>query len=186
MNSEIQQALTVLREGGVIAYPTETVWGLGCDATNKDAVEKLYKIKSRSREKSMLILLDKDAKINRYVKEVPEVAWDILDAAIEPITIVYPNAVYLAENLPAKDNSIAIRITNNEFCKKLIERLKKPLVSTSANISGEKTPTTRNEISEEILSKIDYIVNLPEETTKQQPSQIIKLEVNGDFSIIRK
>jgi L-threonylcarbamoyladenylate synthase len=187
MRDEIYNALEVLQKGGIILYPTDTVWGIGCDATNAEAVQKIYDLKQRVASKSMIVLLDNDNKLQRYVKEVPDVAWDLIDAADRPLTIIYPGAIYLAPNLIAEDGSIAIRITNDDFCKRLIGRLKKPLVSTSANISGNSTPSAFHQIDESILEGVDYVVNLPsQQDEKGQPSTIIKLAVNGEIEIIRK
>lgn len=187
MHQEINNALEVLRNGGTILYPTDTIWGLGCDATHEEAVQKIYRIKQREESKSMIVLLDKDHKLERYVNEVPEVAWELIDATDKPLTIIYDGAMQLAPNVIAQDGSVAIRITNHPFSQKLIERLKTPLVSTSANISGTQAPQSFNEIDESILSDVDYVVNLPgQEQAKGKPSSIIKVAVNGEIQIIRK
>jgi L-threonylcarbamoyladenylate synthase len=187
MDEEIKNALEVLRKGGTILYPTDTVWGIGCDARNKDAVAKVFKIKQRAEYKSMVALISDITMLNRYVKEVPEAAWDLIDAADRPLTIIYPGARMLAENMIAADGSIGIRIVKDEFCKNLIHKFGKPIVSTSANISGESAPAIFNDIKIDILNKVDYIVNLRQkETNSTEPSTIIKLAMNGEFKILRK
>ena len=187
MNEEIQETLNVLKSGGIILYPTDTVWGIGCDATNEQAIKKIFSIKQRHEKKGLILLLDNDNKLNRYIKEVPEVAWDIIEHSTRPTTIIYPGATNLPKNIIAEDGTIAIRITTNEFCKKLINKLGRPLVSTSANISGSPTPESFNEIDDAILKDVDYVVNLSQkESTKNKPSVIIKLELNGEFKFVRK
>jgi L-threonylcarbamoyladenylate synthase len=187
MDEEIKNALAVLQKGGTILYPTDTVWGIGCDARNKEAVNKIFKIKQRAEYKSMVVLVSDDKMINRYVKEVPAVAWDMIEAAEEPLTIIYPDGRMLAENIIAADGSVGIRIIKDEFCKSLIHRFGKPIVSTSANISGEDSPNSFNDIKLDIINKVDYIVNLRQkEITSTKPSTIIKIAMNGEFKIIRK
>jgi L-threonylcarbamoyladenylate synthase len=187
MDQEIETTLQILRRGGVILYPTDTVWGIGCDATSAEAVAKIYKIKQRSDTKSMLILLDTEEKLSDYVETVPDIAYDLLAMADKPLTVIYDNAVNLASNLVADDGSIGIRIPNDAFCKKLIWKLKRPLVSTSANISGLPTPALFSEISEEIKQSVDYIVNWRQsDKTKAAPSGIIKLGAKGEVKVIRQ
>lgn len=184
---DIQQALEVLRSGGVILYPTDTIWGLGCDATNAEAVKRVYEIKQREDSKSMLVLLENPNRIISYVEEAPEVAFDIIEFATKPTTIIYDGAKNLARNLIAEDGSIGIRITDEEFSKNLIKRFRKPVVSTSANISGQPSPKHFGDISEEIKSKVDYIAYyMQEETFTPEPSSIIKLGNSGVVEIIRK
>ncbi len=185
MINEIKKAVEVLKNGGIILYPTDTIWGLGCDATNKQAVEKIYKLKKRSETKSMIILLNNENFISRYVEQVPEIAYNLIEVTDKPLTIIYPEAKNLAENLVATDKSIAIRITTEEFSSKLLDYFRKPLVSTSANISGEKSPTNFYEIPEQIKNKVDYIVNYNRNSENKQPSSIIKVENNGIIKIIR-
>jgi L-threonylcarbamoyladenylate synthase len=186
MQEDIKKALEVLRKGGVILYPTDTVWGLGCDATNPDAVGRIYKIKKREDSKSMLVLIDHNGRLASYVREVPEIAWELIEAAVTPLTIIYPGAKNLAKNLVAEDGSIGIRISDDEFCQELIKKFGKPLVSTSANISGEKTPAVFSEISEEIKESVDYVIEWRQDDyTKKPPSSIIKLGEGGLFKIIR-
>ena len=187
MDQEIETTLQILRRGGVILYPTDTVWGLGCDATNAEAVAKIYKIKQRSDTKSMLVLLDTEEKLSDYVETVPDIAYDLLEMADKPLTVIYDNAVNLASNIVAEDGSIGIRIPNDPFCKKLIWKLKRPLVSTSANISGQASPALFSEISEEIKQAVDYVVNWRQnDKNKATPSSIIKLGARGEVKVIRQ
>jgi L-threonylcarbamoyladenylate synthase len=186
VKEEIEKAYDVLRMGGVILYPTDTVWGLGCDPTNDEAITKLLAIKNRIQEKSLLILVPNEALLQRYVKEIPEVCFDLLDASIKPLTIVYPDAQYISEQLRAQDNSIAIRLTKDPFCVQLMHKLKSGLVSTSANLSGEATPKNLKDVTNEIKEQVDYIVDLPNMKGTSIPSQIIKIKTNGEIEIIRK
>lgn len=183
---EINNALTILKNGGIILYPTDTVWGIGCDATNGDAIEKVFKLKQRSDKKSLICLVNDFKMLNQYIEEVPEVAYDILKFAKKPTTIIYDRPLHVAENLIAEDNSLAIRVTKDDFCKKLIRKLRKPLVSTSANVSGQKTPENFNEIDPVILEGVDYVVNLHHEKKTGKPSAIIKLGNDGGVKVIRK
>ena len=187
MEDVVKTAVKVLREGGVILYPTDTIWGIGCDATNKEAVAKIYRIKQREDSKSMLTLIDNPNRLFQYVEHVPEIAWEILDVADKPLTIIYPKAKNLAANLIASDGSVGIRVVNHDFCRRLISVFSKPIVSTSANISGEPSPKNFYSISEEIKSAVDYIV--PPEYDylgNSIPSGIIKLGVNGEVNVIRE
>ena len=186
MIDEIKKAVEVLKNGGIILYPTDTIWGLGCDATNKQAIEKIYKLKNRSETKSMIILLNNENFISRYVEQVPEVAYNLIEVTDKPLTIIYPEAKNLAKNLIADDKSIAIRITNEYFSSKLLDYFRKPLVSTSANISGEKSPQNFYEISDNIKNNVDYVVNYNQNTENGKPSSIIKLGLSGEINIIRK
>ncbi len=187
IHSEIKQSIEVLCSGGIILYPTDTVWGLGCDATNEAAVKRIYEIKKRSDAKSMLVLVDSMAKIQSYVRYVPDIAWDLVELSEKPLTIIYPEARNLASNLIAGDRSIGIRVTKEFFSKTLCERFRKPVVSSSANISGESTPANFSEISNEIKQSVDYIVNIrQEEKILPPPSAIIKLWENNLFKIIRE
>jgi L-threonylcarbamoyladenylate synthase len=187
MHDDIKRALEVLKNGGIILYPTDTIWGIGCDATNEKAVDKIYKIKKREDSKSMLVLMENPALLERYVDDVPEIALDLVEVATTPLTVIYPNAKNLAKNLIAEDGSIGIRFTKEAFTALLLQRFRKPLVSTSANISGEKSPVFFDEISEEIKNKVDYIVEFRQnDTTPAHPSSIIKLGAGGRIDIIRK
>jgi len=197
---DIEAALGVLRSGGIIVYPTDTVWGLGCDATNAEAVAKLYALKQREDSKSMLVLLDSAAKLNYYVQDVPETAWTLLEAAspqpspegkgdedeTKPLTIIYPRARNIAANLIAEDGSIGIRITNEPFSKALCAQLRHPIVSTSANISGRPTARFFEEIEQEVLDKADYVCRYRrEDDVPCEPSSIIKINEDNSFRIIR-
>jgi len=187
MHEDLKKAVEILKQGGVILYPTDTIWGIGCDATNEEAVSRIYKIKEREDSKSMLILMENPALLERYVDEVPEVAWDLVEIATTPLTVIYPKAKNLAKNLIAEDGSIGIRFTKEEFTGKLLQRFRRPLVSTSANISDEKSPGFFGEISEEIKDAVDYIVEYRQnDLTPAQPSGIIKLGTSGRIDIIRK
>lgn len=187
IEDDIRNAVEVMRKGGVILYPTDTVWGIGCDATNADAVAKIYKIKRREESKAMICLVDSDNRIQRYVRNVPEVAWDVMNLATKPTTVILDGAQGLAPNLIAEDGSIAIRITQEEFSRQLCYRMQKPIVSTSANISGEPAAQNYRDISEEILSQVDYVcMTRRNEHKPHQPSSIIRLRPDGEVTIIRK
>lgn len=186
LKGDISNCLKVLQEGGVILYPTDTVWGLGCDATNAKAVEKLYQLKKRSDAKSMLVLVDCAGKIQNYVAEMPDIAWDLIEVSNKPLTIIYPNAKNLAHNLLAEDKSVGIRVTNESFSHQLCARFRKPIVSTSANISGQPTPLFFEEVTDEIKTACDYVVQFRQtDKEKKEPSNIIKLNADGSIQIIR-
>jgi len=186
MNDEIIKAQEVLYKGGVILYPTDTIWGIGCDATNEAAVRRVFEIKKRVDSKALLVLIDNPVKLGFYVQEVPEVAWDLVDLAENPLTIIYPGGRNLAPSLLAEDGSVGIRITKEEFSKKLCERFRKAIVSTSANVSGEPSPGFFDEISPEIIAGVDYVVNYRrEEKSIAKPSSIIRLGVGGQVQVIR-
>lgn len=183
---DIKKAVEVMKKGGVILYPTDTVWGIGCDATNADAVAKVYAIKHRDDTKALICLVDSDARIQRYVRNVPEVAWDLLELAEKPTTVILDNAVNLAPNLIAEDGSIAMRITRESFSKELCYRFQKPIVSTSANISGEPAAQNYCDISEELINAVDYVCwSRRQEHKPHTQSSIIKLSENGEVKIIR-
>ena len=172
--------------GGLILYPTDTIWGIGCDATNEEAVRRIYELKRRSDHKAMLLLMDSSAKLNYYVQEVPDIAWDLIELADSPLTVIYSGARNLAPNLLAEDGSVGIRITQEEFSHKLCERFRKPVVSTSANVSGEPSPANFSEISETIKAGVDYIVRYrQDDLRKAAPSHIIQLGAGGLVKIIR-
>lgn len=186
LKEEIRNTLEVLKNGGIILYPTDTIWGLGCDATNLEAVKRIYEIKKRADNKSMLVLLDDAGKLASYA-DVPDIALDLVEIADKPTTIIYPGAKRLAPNLIAEDGTVGIRITNEEFTKSLLFRYNKPIVSTSANISGEPSPRFFDEISEEVKNAVDYIVCYRQNDHKPaSPSSIIKLGMGGEIEIIRK
>jgi len=187
MKDDILKAAEVLKAGGIILYPTDTIWGIGCDATNDKAVQRVYEIKKREDSKSMLVLMENPALLDRYVDDVPEVAWDLVEISTTPLTVIYPNAKNLAKNLIAPDGSIGIRFTKEEFTQKLLQRFRKPIVSTSANTSGEKSPAFFSEIAEDIKNQVDYIVQYrQDDNIPAKPSSIIKLGSGGRIEIIRK
>ena len=176
-----------MKKGGVILYPTDTVWGIGCDATNAQAVAKVYQIKQRDDSKALICLVDTDVRMQRYVRNVPNVAWDIMELATKPITVILDDAVNLAPNLIAEDGSIAMRITKEPFSHELCYRFQKPLVSTSANISGQPAASNYCDISQNLLDAVDYVCHSRRQEHKPHtPSSIIKLNKNGEVSIIRK
>ena len=186
---DLQQALQVLRQGGVILYPTDTVWGIGCDATNEAAVARVYEIKRRVDSKAMLVLLDGAGKLQGYIEKVPETAWMLLEASEDqrPITIIYPRAKNLAANLLAEDGSVGIRITTEAFSKALCEQLRRPIVSTSANFSGEPAAKLFHEIAPELLEAVDYVCHFRrDDNTVAKPSSIIKIDERERITIIRQ
>lgn len=187
MIEDIKAALAVLQKGGVILYPTDTIWGLGCDACNEEAVKRIYDIKNRIDSKSMLVLMENAALLERYVDEVPEIAYDLIELTDKPLTIIYDGAKNLAKNLVAEDGSIGIRLTTEQFSSDLIRRFKRPIVSTSANISGKPSPACFAEISQEIIDSVDYVVQYRQDNNqKAVPSSIIKLGRGGEIKIIRE
>ena len=184
---DVKNACQVMQEGGVILYPTDTVWGIGCDATNEEAVRKVFKIKQRADSKALLVLVDSPVKVEFYVDGVPDIAWDLLEAADKPLTLIYPNARNLAPNLLAEDGSVGIRVTRELFSQTLCRRFRKAVVSTSANISGRPAASNFGEISEDIKSAVDYIVKYrQDDMSHPSPSGIIKLGSGGLFKIIRQ
>ena len=185
MQNEINNSLKILKQGKLLLYPTDTVWGIGCDATNYEAIQNIYKLKEREESKSMICLVSDFRMLQQYVEEVPEVAYDILKYANKPTTIIYDRPLRVAENLIAEDNTLAIRVVRNAFCNALIKKLKRPIVSTSANISGQPTPKSFKEISDPILKGVDYVVNLQDERKSATPSSIIKLSNSGNVKVIR-
>ncbi len=186
INTEIQKAFEVIQNGGIILYPTDTVWGIGCDATNAEAVAKIYQLKQRAETQSMICLLNGEKMMYNVFTAIPEVAWQILDLSEKPTTIILDNPRNVAPNLIAADKTLGIRIIKEPFCFKLLERMKKPLVSTSANISGQPTPKSFKEISPEIIKGVDYVVNLQHDKICDKPSTIIKLSLDNQVKIIRK
>ena len=184
--TEVEAALEVLRNGGIILYPTDTIWGLGCDATNAEAVKKIYNIKQREDTKSLIILMADEREILQHVAAPDLSVFDFIEKQTRPTTIIFENAVGLPSNLIAQDGSIAIRLVGDEFCRHLIKRLRKPVVSTSANISGQPSPRTFKDISEEIKSSVTHIVQWrQDDETAAQPSQIIKWNSDGSYVVIR-
>lgn len=187
MKEDIRRALDVLNKGGVILYPTDTIWGIGCDATNEEAVSRVYAIKRRTDAKALITLVDSEAKILGYVREIPDVAWQLIDCSTRPLTIIYDGARHLAPNLLAEDGSVAIRLTREAFSRELCLRFHRPIVSTSANLSGEPSPATFDDISEDIKQAVDYVcTSRRDDRTPARPSSIIKLAANGEVKIIRE
>jgi L-threonylcarbamoyladenylate synthase len=186
LNTEIHNAHEVIKNGGIILYPTDTVWGIGCDATNAEAVAKIYKLKQREETKSMICLMNGEKMMYNVFKDIPEVAWQIMDLSEKPTTIILDNPRNVATNLIAEDKTLGIRIVKEPFCFKLMERMKKPLVSTSANISGQPTPIAFKDINPEILKGVDYVVNLHQDKIAGKPSTIIKLTSDSKVKVIRK
>lgn len=184
---DLVNSLEILKKGGTIIYPTDTIWGLGCDATNEKAIAKIYKMKLRHHSKSMIILLDDIEHLKKYVKSIPEVAYSLLSAISQPMTLIYPDAKNLPKNCVADDGSIAIRITNDPFCKELISKFKKPIISTSANISGYNTPVFYREIKKEILENIDYVCEHGRDEIRHiKPSVLIKIKNEWEYDILRQ
>ncbi|WP_024993638.1 L-threonylcarbamoyladenylate synthase [Phocaeicola paurosaccharolyticus] len=186
-NEDIKAACEVMQKGGVILYPTDTVWGIGCDATNEEAVKRVYEIKKRQDSKALLVLVDSQVKVDFYAKDVPQVAWDLIEMTTKPLTIIYDQGRNLAENLLAEDGSVGIRVTSEPFSKQLCFRFRKAIVSTSANISGEKGAANFSEISQEIIDAVDYVVKYRQDDKSQpKPSSIIKLGNQGQIKVIRE
>lgn len=183
---EVETALDHLNQGGLIVYPTDTIWGIGCDATNVSAVSKVYALKKREESKSMLCLIPSIRMLEKYIYEVPDAAYDILEYNTSPTTIILDKPINIAKNLIATDDSLGMRLVKDGFVFELLKKFKRPLVSTSANLSGFPAPKNFNEISPEILNRVDYVVNLPDEKQNSKPSTIIKLKTNGLVQIIRK
>src|SRR6202012_2452309 len=187
LRDEVANAFKVIQEGGIILYPTDTIWGIGCDATNTEAVKKIYHLKQRDEAKSMIILLDTDNKLQSYVKEVPEIAYELIQYAENPLTLVMPGAKNISPALIAADGSVGIRVTNNQFCQNLIQRMRKPLVSTSANISGKPSPEYFSQIDEAVINGVDYVVDLEQHSKEiKTPSTIMRLEPDGRFEFLRR
>ena len=185
--ADINNAIEALKKGKTILYPTDTVWGIGCDARNKDAVNKVFKIKQRPEYKSMVVMVCDENMLKRYVKEIPDAAKELLKSAEAPLTIIYPDGRMLAENVIAADNSIGIRVVKDDFCKALIQKFGKPIISTSANISGEDSPSSFKQIKLDILNAVDYIVTIKRnQETPTKPSTIIRVGLNNEIKILRK
>jgi L-threonylcarbamoyladenylate synthase len=187
LRDEVANAFKVLQEGGIILYPTDTIWGIGCDATNTEAIQKIYRLKQRDEAKSMIILLDTENKLESYVQEVNSLAYDLIEYAENPLTLIMPGAKNISPALIAADGSVGIRVSSNEFCKQLIQRLRKPLVSTSANISGKPSPQYFSQIDQEIIDGVDYVVDIDQHSKEiKNPSTIMKLAPDGRFEFIRR
>jgi L-threonylcarbamoyladenylate synthase len=186
-SEDLKLALNILREGGVILYPTDTIWGLGCDATNAAAVEKIFTIKKRRESKSLIILVNGFTMLERYVRNIPHAAASILYVSDKPITIIYPEGKNLAPGVCNEDGSVGIRICDADFCNELITRFRKPIISTSANYSDAPSPSDFSEIKEEIIRSADYVVRYRQtDQNKKTPSSIIKVDNNGVIKIIRQ
>ena len=186
MDADITQCLKVLSDGGLILYPTDTVWGIGCDATNAEAVKRVYQLKQRDDSKALIVLIDSAEHLDHYVVDVPMIARELVDVAVKPLTIIYEGAYNVASNLLGDEDSLGIRIPNDEFCHRLCERFGKPIVSTSANVSGKPTAKSFAEISPEIVKGVDHVVEWRrDDKTPHQPSNIILLGRDGTFKIIR-
>ncbi|WP_461451508.1 L-threonylcarbamoyladenylate synthase [Mucilaginibacter sp.] len=187
LRDEVAKAFKIIQDSGIILYPTDTIWGIGCDATNTEAVQKIYRLKQRDEAKSMIILLDNDNKLQSYVNEVPDIAYDLIEFAENPLTLVMPGAKNISPALINKDGSIAIRVVKNDFCEQLIQRMKKPLVSTSANISGKPSPQYFSQVDQEIIDGVDYVVDIDQHSMEiKNPSTIMRLEPGGKFEFIRR
>ncbi len=186
MKFEIQKTLEVLKNSGVMLYPTDTVWGIGCDATFEEAVAKVFTIKKRSESKSLVILVDDFDMLKKYIPKVPKAVIELLSKTTNPTTIIYDNPAGLAKNVVAEDNTVAIRIVQNEFCRELIRLFGKPIVSTSANISGNPTPKSFNEIEMSILDSVDYVVNLHRDEVNEKSSTILRVNDKGEITVLRK
>ena len=186
LQEEVEKSVELLRNGKILLYPTDTIWGIGCDATNSKAVQRLYKIKERDENKSMIVLLDSVDKLKQYIDKVPPIAYDLIQNSVSPLTIVYSGAKNLAKNLIARDGTIAIRIVSGEYCSAVIQKLERPLVSTSANISGEPSASSFYQINAAIFNKVDYVVEIFRDRVRAvKPSTVIKLEDNGRFKVLR-
>lgn len=184
---DLNKAIEVLKNGGVILYPTDTIWGIGCDATNPEAVKKVYEIKHRADSKALLVLVDNEAKVQQYVRKVPRQAWDLMELATRPLTIIYENAINLAPDLLAEDGSVGIRVTREDFSRDLCYRFRKAITSTSANVSGQSSPVTFKDISDDIKEAVDYIVKYRQnDKSRPKPSSIIKIWTDSTVKIIRE
>ena len=187
MKEEIQKAFSILQKGGVILYPTDTIWGIGCDAENQKAVDRIYKIKKRIEGKSLLVLVDSFERISRYVKKIDPVIIDLVLGYNKPLTVIYPGAINVAKGVSAPDKTIGIRVVRDEFCKKLINEFGHAIVSTSANISGEASPVVFQQIADEIKNAVDYAVNINRSViASMRPSRIIRVFPNGGFEVVRE
>jgi len=183
---DIEKACQIMQSGGLILYPTDTIWGIGCDATNEEAVQKVYALKQRANNKAMLVLVDGETMLEKYVVSVPSVAWDLIEVDDKPLTIIYPKAKNLAQSLVGEDGSIGIRITKEAFSQELCTKFRKPIVSTSANVSGEDSPSNFIEISETIRNGVDYVVKYRQnDNTKSAPSHVILVGEGGLVKVLR-
>ncbi len=182
-----KEVVNHFKKGETVLYPSDTIWGLGCDARNEKAVDKLFQLKQRPENKSFIVLISKIEQLTEYVVEIPELAWNLVEFAEKPLTVIYPKGKNLAPNLMGTDGSIAIRLVKDEFCKGLVHRMERAIVSTSANLSGQPSPANYAEIAPEITANVDYILKNPKgENLTTQPSQIVKLGLYGEFEFLRK
>lgn len=187
LKEEVAKALKIIQDGGIILYPTDTIWGIGCDATNTEAIKKIYKLKQRDEAKSMIILLDTENKLESYISEVNPLAYDLIEYAENPLTLVMPGAKNISPALIAGDGSIGIRVVKHQFCEQLIQRLRKPLVSTSANISGRPSPQYFSQIDDEVINGVDYVVDMEQHDMEiKTPSTIMRLAPDGRFEFLRR
>lgn len=187
INNDISRCVEIMRKGGIILYPTDTIWGIGCDATNSAAVRRIYELKQRADHKAMIVLVNNEAMLDRYVNGIPEIAWDLIEATVTPTTIVFDHGVGLAPELLGPDGSVGVRLTKERFSSMLCQRLQHPVVSTSANISGEKSALFFEEISQKIIDGVDYVADFRREDRQpHRPSSVIRLTSNGIVEIIRK
>jgi L-threonylcarbamoyladenylate synthase len=187
LKDEVAKSFKIIQDGGIILYPTDTIWGIGCDATNTEAIERIYKLKQRDEAKSMIILLDTENKLESYISEVNPLAYDLIEYAENPLTLVMPGAKNISPALISSDGSVGVRISKHPFCQQLIQRLRKPLVSTSANISGKPSPQYFGQIAAEIIESVDYVVDIDQYDMEiKTPSTIMKLSPNGSFEFIRR
>ena len=187
LKDEVAKAFKIIQDGGIILYPTDTIWGIGCVATNTEAIQKIYRLKQRDEAKSMIILLDTDNKLQSYISEVPDIAYDLIEFAENPLTLVMPGAKNLSPAIINSDGSVGVRVVKHQFCEQLIQRMKKPLVSTSANISGKASPQYFSQIDQEIIDGVDYVVDIDQHSMEiKNPSTIMRLAPNGGFEFIRR
>ena len=184
---DLKESLNTLRQGGILLYPTDTIWGLGCDPTNESAVNRIFQLKSRGENKSLIILADSLSMIERYVTDIPEIVYELAEVSDTPLTIIYPKGKNLATGVCSEDGSVAIRICHDEFCHELIIRFRKPIVSTSANLSGSPSPGNFSEIEKILINNVDYVVKFrQDDRSKNLASPVIKVNLNGTIKIIRK
>ncbi len=184
--SEAKKAAEIMRKGGIILYPTDTIWGIGCDATNEEAVQRIFRLKERADSKSMLVLTDSEAKLQGLMDEVPEMAWDLIELTNKPLTIIYPAAKGVASSLIAEDGTLGIRVTREPFSTELCRLMRVPVVSTSANKSGQPTAQTYAQIAPEIIKGVDYVVECRRQEKEGQPSAIIRLGTKGEVEVLRQ
>jgi L-threonylcarbamoyladenylate synthase len=187
LRDEVKKAFEIVQQGGIILYPTDTIWGIGCDASNNEAIQKIYALKQRAQEKSMIILLDTENKLESYIKDVPAIAYDLIEFSENPLTLVMPGAKNISPALISEDGSVGVRVSKHPFCQQLIQRLRKPIVSTSANISGQPSPQNFMQIADEIIQGVDYVVDIDQhDASIKKPSTIMRLDPSGMFEFIRK